>query len=308
MSSASPSSRQEYEPFFDLAHVTGDGVVVGVSNHVQRHPAYGTDAYEMELHLPLFEHEVEQYRELVTHGIGTVRGHVRSAIAQMGNTAFHSGTFEHSLRGEMLHVSTLVTNLNGEMGKRTIDVMRDLARQNHEPRFMHAGLLPHRARLSTKDEIQSAQQKGSIVVAPHADLYADGSIGLPHQTVYGFHEAAYTQVEIAKILMDEGRANLACNRYPREALPDVLTKGQFLVTGAELKSVDYHVVLRPSLVVDGHKIAAFQLESPVLHAGRTNKGLRQFEVYAPEDERVALAHTRVVADFYKASVIREPGH
>jgi len=308
MSSVSPSSRPEFEPFFDLAHVTGDGVVVGVSEKVQRHPVYGTDAYEMALHLPLFEHEAEQYSELVRHGIGHVRGHVRSALAQMGNTAFHPDSFEHVLHGDMLHISTLVTNLNGEAGQRSIDVMRDLAREKHEPRFMHAGLLPDHARLSSREEIQDAQQRGGIIVASDADLYVDGSIGLPHNTVYEFHDAAFTREQIAKILLNEGRANLESNRRSAHGFPETFTKGQFLVTGAELRSVDYHVVLRPSLVVGTEKISAFQLESPVLHAGRTNRGLRQFEVYAPEDYAVSLADTRVVADFYKASVISEAGH
>lgn len=309
--SPAPLDRQEeFEPFFNLAHVTGDGVVVGVSDKRQVHPVYGTDAYEMELKLPLFKNEAEQYLELTSARIGDVRCHVRSAIAQMGNDAFHRDTLEHFIRGEVLMIRTLLTNLNGSKGQSVITTTRNLVHHGHEPRFMHAGLLPHHARVSQKEEMLVAQKEKVITVSSDADFYDDGSIGLPHKALYGFNDAAFTTEQIAQILMKEGgREILERNRFPVEEFPQKLQKGQFLVTGTDLRSVAYHVVLRPALVAEEGNIPAFQTESPVLHAGRTDTpNHRQLEVIVQDDYEVPLRDTRVVAEFYRASVIAQPGH
>lgn len=297
------------QPFTALAHITQDGIATQLGSERLLHPAYGTDAYGLRVSLTLTPHESELYREFVERHTGEVRWHVRSFMAQLGLDAFHPSSTSSRLQGDQLEIDTLLTNLNGEKGVRAIEMQRSLMQQGHEPRVMHAGLLPHAAKVCTAAVVRLLLASRKLAIAPDADVYGDGAIGLPpNEIVYRFRDEAWTEQSIAAMLLGQGRETLFSMRDEQDSLPVYLGPREFLVTGVKLETTNHHVVLRRTVVADGERTKIIHGESCVLHAGRTRAGWRQFEIFNTGNAPQLTETMRVVADLYRASVVADPGH
>lgn len=291
-----------------LARVTGDGYAVFIGDDPVVHPVYQTQSFVLLAELPLTPEEAALYVELIQHDSGVVRLHIRSALAQLGVDAFHPTSLSMQLEDGLLKIETLITSFNGDMGMRVINDMRELIHKGEMPRIMHAGLLPHTARVQSGTEVEKLCKEGSLKI-DNADIYADGSIGLPPQgAVYHFREQACTHDAICSILLGEGRATLASLREEECELPELIFSGDFLVTGVDLHTKDHHVVLRRETLEGDRTSSVIHGESCVLHAGRTRGGTRQLELWNAHGRTQKVPALRVVADLYRASAVAEPGH
>lgn len=295
-------------PDTSIARVTSDGWVTRVGTAQMTSPRFGTDAYGVEMFLPLTDDERKLFAWVLASDGGRILQHARSAFGQLGVDAFDPDVTSVLLATDGVTLDTQITSLSGERGERVIAVLRQLAGAGQRPAFGRMSILPHQARLQ-RSEVVDAMAAGDVH-ARFAQVDEMGFLALPLQGVrYEYADAAYDPQLLHPVLRGRAsaRASIFRHRIVTPSLPATLPAGAFFVGGIDLHVRSHHVVLDPDVRDErGASTGTVHLSPLFLDAGRTMEGDRQVELRAngrAVDLRRALLH----AALYRAAEPQEPG-
>ena len=292
------------------ALITDDGYVTAISSRPERHPLYGTDAYGMNVEMPLRKEE-QSLLELLQSAdgeIGKFLLHIRSFLAQLGVDAFYPETTQVRLAGGSADIRTLLTSLSEECGHRVIEEIRRMVAEGRRAYLGRGSLLPLSARLNA-EQVRTHMREGDLV-AEGASVASDGALRLPLLPMEYRYDAVPLQSDVLQpILAKEGsgRRRIFDSRKIVPSLPSPLASGQFFVGGFDLHTRCSHAIIDTQTCdKDGNPTNALHLSAVLMDAGRTFEGDRQAELRA-NGRPVDLARLRLHADLYRAAKLDEPG-
>ena len=296
----------------ELAHVTCDGSITGVSDTRQTHPVFGTDAYEVEFRTHL---RLDQLRS--AHAIiceekeGEIKPMVlRSSIGQLAMNAGDPHTTNFYLQGDVLVGQTLLTHLNGARSERVFEAMLTLARDRYKTIFLgRAAILPSAARLG-KAELQELIREGELVLSDDAGITDTGELLLPLEGKQHQFSKHMSKLEVLdELLRGSGREVLKAHRSTPSNIPKHLKPNRFLVGNVHISTPQHHMFLRSVTLIRGLLSKIFHTEAVGLIAGRTNlnSGDRQFEIKNAGDTSVVTKDVRIVADVYHPAHVERAG-
>lgn len=299
----------------DKASIAGnEAVLVRVYGAKEQHPIWKRDGVHGDIVVELDETEAMIAEEILQQRIGKVILAFRSFLAQLGIDAGHEETTSMKIKRRILHINTLLTNVNGENGQKVLDVLSDLARHDGgvKPIVGRGLFLPDEA-LCSRDDVDFAKKIDACDWDPRGVLQEDGGIALPPLPVtYRMKKEAYDKAALEKVLRGgSGRAMLRQNRTKEEELPREIGTNDFFVGGFDLHIPGaLHAVLRRRTEDGvGKELPVYHSGAVLLAAGRTDRmfGDRQTELVNVNGRPVATENVHVIADLYRASAVEAAG-
>ena len=292
----------------EKAYATGDAVLVRISGK-ETHPTWKRDGIMGDIVVELNDQEAIVAEEIETQRVGRTILAFRSFLAQLGIDAGHEETTSVQLRRKILHIRTLLTNVNGDRGESVLDVLDWMVRDGEKPVVGRGLLLPECARRD-RDAVEAAQAREECSWDAKAIVREDGGVALPPLPLtFTFDDEAYKSSTLRKVLSGKGsgRAMLRANRHRELSLPPHIDSNEFFVGGFDISVPGpHHVVLRRGTVDEEGKGLPVQHSGAVfLAAGRTDKiyGDRQTELVNVNGTAVPTEKVHVIADFYHASMV-----
>jgi hypothetical protein len=267
------------------ALITEDGFATGLSEHIEKHPLYGTDSRELKMIIPLTEQERELAAKLHRGAVmGKQQRHVRSALCQLGVDAFDLKATSTRMIPEGEEITTLITSLSGEDGYRVIDQIEQMIGQGREAYVGRASLLPAIAKLRFSD-VKDQMENGDIR-AQGAKLRPSGILAVPPMPVeYRFDLSKLSDSDLqdilAKHMSGRGRISQPDMRTELPTRPKTLEAGQFFVGKIDLNIRLSHAILGAVPEdAQGNPTKATHNSALAMDGGRTQDGDRQVEVRA----------------------------
>lgn len=297
---------------FKLADVTDDGFLKRVSNQRQKHPVYGTDAFEVEFTVPLLDAEARQAehaRELLGRLTGDVRLLYRSAFGQSASDMGHPDVTEFKVNSHKITGTTLLTYFD-EQGEAFAATVAGLGIIKPTVRIGRLALLPHAAQVKYK-ALQSIIGT-KLGLSAQATIRKDGTLLLPVEGPrYVFDEQARHPAVVTEMLEGSARTVLARHRR-EEPLPEVLHSGDFLVAGVKVDAPEHHVILDATTWVHDGISEIVHGNAAGLIAGRTvsHAGPRQVEIMKMKHSNgrpIPVRDVRVMAKVFRPRALEAAG-
>ncbi len=295
----------DYSEFLTTADISQDGHIVGMSAHTERHPVYKTEAVDCKFSVRFTLEQAGLAYELLRRFPGDISFSIRSALAQLGIDAFHPDCTETEIDGTSFITHTLITHLDEGRSEPVFNALRHVAGQGKQPSFSRVSLLPDQA-IVPQNELLESIAKQRLELSADVLILPDGKMCLPLEHIqYFFDDSLRTPEALERIIAGSARGAIKDARTSQPALPEQLHAREFLVTGANISTPDFHIVLENMTFIRGEVSSIVHSASFFLDAGRTVKGAgdRQLELWNADGGSVQTADIQAVARAYRPSRI-----
>ncbi len=266
-------------PTLDFALASRDGIVTGMSNHVEKHPLYGTDSYALRMEVMLNGVEQLLAAELMTISdiTKTIRASIRSWAAQLGLAGFNAECMTVELTSSGAIVETLVSDISNEENDILMQSLRNMA-DKKVARISRLLLLPEAAR------------SGQVAMPLHEDVH------------YRFDRSRLSPKQLEKIWRGKsGREAILAVRQNLGPVPKELAGGTYLVGKVEANTRNDCWVIEPVLLRRGQEISALHDQSCFFDPKRTNGG-REVEVRITGHSPQLIRDVSVLASVYTTNL------
>lgn len=258
---------------------THDGVVTGMSHNTQKHPLYGTDAFDVSVRMPLTGIEKLYAAELLDlrKNIETIRFSIRSWAAQLGLAAFNPECTDIRLRDSCLEIDTLVSDIANEDD----NILLSSLRRNAEKKSSKIGR--------------------TVLLHPSAQI-GEKHLPLDIQSHFRFDRTKLNSNELQKIWLGaSGREAILAIRRDLGKIPDVLLAGQYLVGTVDANTENNCWLLEPDLMRGDRTVPVLHDQSCLFDPLRT-VGKRQVEIRNTNGIEESLHNISIKVSVYRTNL------
>lgn len=279
----------------EVALVTEDGVLTGMSDAVDTHPLYGSDARMIQVKVPLRWPEGCLAWNIHDGSVpGAIQFSIRSFAAQSGLEGFEQETTEIGFDANGLVIETLVTDLSDRTHGRLLRALRQLADGKRTP-IVRAILTPKDSAIRSDEPVEEFLP--GVKTKPHIQ-----SVLYPLEDMH--YEIPRMSVEQLRAIFEtraSGRKLLGAFRREKKGLPSHLDPGGFLVGQINVGHLTHHAMLDRETVINGETSTTIvHGHSRLLDADRPESN-RQIEIVNVNGTVEPLAGRFVRARFYRAA-------